>query len=72
MKSQSQPKMVKHVPDAGSYAPITVLVDERSDGVHLSYDRMVSFLNSYGNAKAAKVAQELDAKVEALMASAAG
>jgi uncharacterized protein (DUF302 family) len=65
-------EMVKHVPDAGSYAPITVLVDERSDGVHLSYDRMVSFLRSYGNAKAAKVAQELDSKVEALIASAAG
>jgi uncharacterized protein (DUF302 family) len=65
-------EMAKHVPDAGSYAPITVLVDERSDGVHLSYDRMVSFLNSYGNAKAAKVAQQLDAKVEALMVSAAG
>jgi uncharacterized protein (DUF302 family) len=27
-------EMVKHVPDAGSYAPITVLVDERADGVH--------------------------------------
>ena len=65
-------EMVKHVPDAGSYAPITVLVDERSDGVHLSYDRMVSFLRSYGNAKAAKVAQELDSKIEALIASAAG
>jgi len=65
-------EMVKHVPDAGSYAPITVLVDERPDGVHLSYDRMVSFLKSYGNEKAAKVAQELDAKVEALITSAAG
>jgi hypothetical protein len=27
-------EMVKHVPDAGSYAPVTVLVDERADGVH--------------------------------------
>jgi len=25
-------EMVKHVPDAGSYAPVTVLVDERPDG----------------------------------------
>jgi uncharacterized protein (DUF302 family) len=33
-------EMAKHVPDAGSYAPVTVLVDERGDGVHLSYDRM--------------------------------
>jgi uncharacterized protein (DUF302 family) len=28
-------EMAKHVPDAGSYAPVTVLVDERADGVHL-------------------------------------
>jgi hypothetical protein len=33
---------------------------------------MVNFLNSYGNAEALKVAQQLDAKVEALMTSAAG
>jgi hypothetical protein len=40
-------EMAKHVPDAGSYAPVTVLVDERVDGVHLSYDRMASLLASY-------------------------
>src|SRR5579863_556327 len=32
--------MARFVPDAGSYAPVTVLVDERADGVHLSYDQM--------------------------------
>jgi uncharacterized protein (DUF302 family) len=64
-------EMAKHVPDAGSYAPVTVLVDERPDGVHLSYDRMASFLRPYGNAEALKVAKELDAKVEALLTSAA-
>src|SRR5207253_4793619 len=32
-------EMAKHVPDVGSYAPVTFLVDERADGVHLSYDR---------------------------------
>ena len=25
-------EMAKHVPDAGSYAPVTVLVDDRADG----------------------------------------
>jgi uncharacterized protein (DUF302 family) len=42
----------KHVPDAGSYAPVTVLVDERPDGVHPSYDRMASLLGTYGNSDA--------------------
>ena len=55
-------EMVKHVPDAGSYAPVTVLVDERSDGVHLSYDRMASFLAPYGNRDALEVARDLDKK----------
>ncbi len=63
--------MVQHVPDAGSYAPVTILIDERADGVHLSYDRMASFLASYGSSEALKVAQDLDAKVEALLMAAA-
>ena len=28
-------EMAKRVPDAGSYAPVTILIDERPDGVHL-------------------------------------
>ncbi|MGB8934392.1 MAG: DUF302 domain-containing protein [Candidatus Nitrosopolaris sp.] len=42
-------EMAKHVPEAGSYAPVTILVDERSDGVHLSYDKMASLLAPYRN-----------------------
>ena len=64
-------EMVRHVPDAGSYAPVTILIDERPDGVHISYDRMASFLAPYDNAEALQVAKDLDAKVEALLASAA-
>ena len=65
-------EMAKHVPDAGSYAPVTVLVDERADGVHLSYDRMASFLAAYGNRDALDVARDLDSKVEDLLRNAAG
>ena len=64
-------KMVRHVPDAGSYAPVTILVDERPDGVHLSYDKMASFLATYGNAEALNVAQDLDSKIEAIITAAA-
>jgi uncharacterized protein (DUF302 family) len=64
-------EMAKHVPDAGSYAPVTVLVDERSDGVHLSYDRMASFLAPYANAAALEVARDLDRKVEKILQQAA-
>ena len=64
-------EMVKHVPDAGSYATVTVLVDERADGVHLSYDRMASFLAPYGNRDALEVARDLDKKIEDLLREAA-
>ncbi len=64
-------EMAKRVPDAGSYAPVTVLVDERVDGVHLSYDRMASFLAPYGNRDALEVARNLDTKIEGLLRQAA-
>lgn len=64
-------KMAKHVRDAGSYAPVTVLVDERPDGVHISYDRMASLLGPYQNAEALEVARALDANVENLITAAA-
>jgi len=62
--------MARLVPDAGSYAPVTVLIDQRPDGVHLSYDEMASFLAPYGNAEASRIAQDLDAKVKRLLESA--
>ncbi len=64
-------EMAKHVADAGSYAPVTVLIDERADGVHLSYDTMASFLAPYGDADALQVARDLDAKIENILRTAA-
>ena len=51
---------VQTVPDAAAYAPITILIDERDDGVHLSYDAMASFLAPYGSPTALAVARALD------------
>jgi len=64
--------MARHIPDAGSYAPVTLLIDERTDGVHLSYDTMASLLAPYGDPEALHVARDLDAKVGELLAEAAG
>jgi uncharacterized protein (DUF302 family) len=65
-------EMVKHVPDAGSYAPVTILIDERPDGVHVSYNKMESYLLPYGNSAALAVARSLDAKITALLRECAG
>jgi uncharacterized protein (DUF302 family) len=60
-------EMARHVPDAASYAPVTILLDERPDGVHLTYDKMASLLAPYGNEEALAVAQDLDSKIERLL-----
>lgn len=64
-------EMVKLVPDAASYAPVTVLIDERPDGVYLSYDLMASFLAPYGKSQAVDVAHQLDETIVALLTAAA-
>ena len=64
-------EMARTVPDAASYAPLTILIDERADGVHLSYDSMASLIAPYGSHAALAVARDLDAKIEALLETAA-
>ncbi len=65
-------QLARNVPDAASYAPVTVLVNERPDGVHISYDRMASLLAPYRNSEALAVARDLETKVETLLSEAAG
>jgi hypothetical protein len=65
-------KMARTAPEAAAYAPVTILVDERADGVHLSYDSMASLLTPYGSQAALVVAKDLDAKIESLLNTAAG
>ena len=65
-------EMAKTVPDAAAYAPVTILIDERADGVHMSYDTMASLLAPYGSQAALAVARDLDAKIEGLLEMAAG
>ena len=61
-------ELLKHVPEAGSYAPVTILVDEQPDGVHLSYNKMTSLLAIYRNSDALAVAErDSDSKIENLL-----
>lgn len=64
-------EMATVVPDAAAYAPVTILVDERGDGVHLSYDSMASLLAPYGSEAALLVARHLDTTIEGLLEAAA-
>jgi hypothetical protein len=58
-------KMARAVSDAAAYAPITILLDERADGVHLSYDSMARLLAPYENEPALAIARNLDAPLTA-------
>ena len=64
--------MTTTVADAGSYAPVTILVAERPDGVHIAYDRIASAIAPYQSSAASAVAADLDRKVLDLLRTAAG
>ena len=64
-------QLVKHVPDAGSYAPVTILLHEHEGKVLISYDTMTSCLTHYGDCEALSVAGDLDVKIQALLKTAA-
>jgi hypothetical protein len=49
---------------------VTILVYEREDGVHVSYDLMASYLADSGSAEALQVARDLDDKVVRLLTEA--
>jgi hypothetical protein len=60
-------EMARTAPDAAAYALVTILIDERADGAHLSYDSMASLIAPYGSQAALAVARALDAKIESLL-----
>jgi uncharacterized protein (DUF302 family) len=61
-------KMTRHVAAAGSYAPITLLVEELANGgTRVSYDSVASAIAMYQDAAASEVAAGLDGEVLSLL-----
>jgi hypothetical protein len=66
-------ELTRHVPDAGSYAPVTILIQELPGGrARVAYDTVASAIAPYNETAAAQVAQRLDAAVLGLLRQAAG
>ena len=66
-------QMTRHVPTAGSYAPVTILIEETpGGGTRVAYDSVVSAIAPYDNAAASEVAGRLDAEVLGLLREATG
>ncbi|GAB3398502.1 hypothetical protein GCM10027515_03840 [Schumannella luteola] len=63
--------MVRTTPQAAAGAPVTILVFERDDGVHLRYDTCTSLAGAELTPDAAAHAAELDRAVLELLDSAA-
>jgi hypothetical protein len=65
-------QMTRHVPDAGSYAPVTILVQETPGGTQVAYDTVASALAPYHDAAASQVARRLDTEVLGLLRQVTG
>jgi hypothetical protein len=66
-------QMTRHLPSAGSYAPVTILIEELAGGgTQVAYDTVASAIAPYRDAAATRVAQRLDTEVLALLRHATG
>jgi hypothetical protein len=66
-------QMTRHAPDAGSYAPVTILIEETpGGGTRVAYDSVTSAIAPYDNAAASEVAERLDTEVLLLLRQATG
>ncbi len=66
-------EMTRHVADAGSYAPVTILIEEtREGGTRVAYDSVASAIAPYHDAAASEVAQRLDTEVLRLLRQVTG
>ncbi len=59
--------------DAGSYAPVTILIQEMPDGgTRVAYDSFASEIAPYRDAAASEVAERLDGEVLGLLRQVTG
>jgi uncharacterized protein YidB (DUF937 family) len=66
-------QMTRHVADAGSYAPVTILIQEMPDGgSRVGYDTVTSAIAPYHDAAASQVAERLDTEVLELLRQVTG
>jgi hypothetical protein len=66
-------EMTRHVADAGSYAPVSILIQELPDGrSRVAYDSVASAIAPYHDPAASEIAQRLDAEVLTLLRQVTG
>jgi len=66
-------QLTRHVPDAGSYVPVTILIEQTPDGgTRVAYDSVASQIAPYHDPAASEVAERLDTEVLGLLRQVTG
>jgi uncharacterized protein (DUF302 family) len=66
-------EMTRHVADAGSYAPVTILIEETREGrTRVAYDSVASAIAPYHDESTSEVAQRLDTEMLTLLRQVTG
>jgi len=62
--------MAGQIPEAGAYGTVAIQIDERADGVRLSYDRIAARVEEYEDQFVFELARNLEKRIESLLTAA--
>jgi hypothetical protein len=62
--------MAGRIPEAAAYGTMAIQIDERADGVRLSYDRIAAHVEEYEDKFVFELARNLEKRIESLLTAA--
>jgi len=62
--------MAGQIPEAAAYGTVAIQIDERADGVRLSYDRIAAHVEEYEDKFVVELARNLEKRIESLLTAA--
>ena len=62
--------MAGRIPEAAAYGTMAIQIDERADGVRLSYDRISAHVEEYEDQVVFELARNLERRIESLLTAA--
>jgi hypothetical protein len=62
--------MAGQIPEAAAYGTVAIQIDERADGVRLSYDRIAERVEEYEDKFVFELARNLEKRIESLLTAA--
>ena len=62
--------MAGQIPEAAAYGTVAIQIDERADGVRLSYDRIAAHVEEYEDKFVVELSRNLEKRIESLLTAA--